>query len=82
MYSIYFTEKSRKFLKKLPKKEVQTIVKKVYSIKHNPFPYVNKLQGKKLWRLRITDYRAVLDIAVTEKKIIVLRIGHRKNVYD
>lgn len=80
MYSIHFTEKSRRFLKKIAKKEVNIIVKKIYAIRHNPFPYLKKLQGNKLWRLRISDYRAVLDIVVSNNKIIVLRIGHRKNI--
>jgi mRNA-degrading endonuclease RelE of RelBE toxin-antitoxin system len=39
------------------------------------------LQGEKLWRLRIGDYRAIIDVIVSNNKIIIVRIGHRKNVY-
>jgi len=68
MYSIDLTNKSKKFLSKLSQKEKTIILKKLYSIKENPFRFVKKLQGNKLWRLRVGDYRAVLDIIISGKK--------------
>ena len=81
MYSIELTKKSQDFLKKIPNSDAETILKKIYSIKENPFHHLKRLQGHKLWRLRIMDYRAVVDVVISGKKIFVLRIGHRKNVY-
>ncbi len=81
MYSIQIEDNAEKFLKKLPKKDYEIVLRKIYSIRENPFRYLKKLQGSKLWRLRILKYRVVLDIIVSGKRIIVLRIGHRKNVY-
>jgi len=40
-------------------------------LKHTPF-----------WRLRIGDYRAIYMIEKEEKRVIVLFIGHRREVYD
>ena len=82
MYSIELTEISKNFLKKLAKKEAELILKKLYSIRDNPFRFLKRLQGEKLWRLRIADYRAILDVIISANRIIVVRIGHRKNVYD
>ncbi len=82
MYSIDLTNKSKKFLSKLSQKEKTIILKKLYSIKENPFRFVKKLQGNKLWRLRVGDYRAVLDIIISGKKIIVIHIGQRKKIYN
>ena len=82
MYSIELTETSKKFLEKLNKKDSGIILKKIYSIKDNPFRFLKKLEGQKIWRLRIADYRAIIDVIISANKIIVLRIGHRKNVYD
>ena len=81
MYSIYLTTKSKKELNKLPLHIKRRILKKIYSLSGNPFPHVKRLQGSNLWRLRINDYRAVLDILIKRNQIIVLRIGHRKIVY-
>lgn len=82
MYTIEIVKNAEDFLKKLDKKDAEMILNKIYSIRDNPFRYLKRLQGDKLWRLRIADYRAIVDVIISMNKIIVLRIGHRKNVYD
>ena len=82
MFQIELTETARDFLKKLQKKDAEIILNKIYSIRENPYRFLKRLQGEKLWRLRIGDYRAKDDVIVSMNKIIVIRIGHRKNIYD
>ena len=82
MYSIQIEKNAENFLKKLPKKDAEIILNKIYSIRENPYRFLKRLQGEKLWRLRIGDYRAVIDVIVSMNKIMVIRIGHRKNIYD
>ena len=82
MYSIELTATAEKFLKKLEKRESSMILQKIYGLRDNPFRNLKRLQGRDLWRLRIADYRAVLEIIISGQKIIVVRIGHRKNIYD
>jgi mRNA interferase RelE/StbE len=82
MYSIQIEKNAEDFLKKLQKKDAEVILNKIYSIRDNPFRFLKRLQGEKLWRLRIGDYRAVVDVIISINKIIVVRIGHRKNIYD
>jgi mRNA interferase RelE/StbE len=82
MYSLEISKSARKFLEKLQKKDAEIILNKIYSLKDNPFRYLKRLQGEKLWRLRIGDYRAIVDVIISMNRIIVLRIGYRKNIYD
>ena len=82
MYSIQIEKNAEDFLKKLQKKDAEIILNKIYSIRENPYRFLKRLQGEKLWRLRIGDYRAVVDVIVSMNKIMVIRIGHRKNIYD
>jgi len=82
MYSIELSQTSIKFLKKLNKKDSDIILNKIYSLRDNPFRFLKKLQGQKLWRLRIGDYRAVIDVIIKNNEIFIVRIGKRKNVYD
>ncbi len=82
MFQIELTETAKDFLKKLQKNDAEIILNKIYSIRENPYRFLKRLQGEKLWRLRIGDYRAVVDVIVSMNKIMVIRIGHRKNVYD
>jgi len=81
MYSIQIEKNAEEFLKKLQKEDAKIILNKIYSIRDNPFRYLKRLQGEKLWRLRVVDYRVIVDVIISMNKIIVLRIGHRKNIY-
>ena len=82
MFSIHIEKNAEEFLKKLQKKDAEVILNKIYSIRENPYRFLKRLQGEKLWRLRIGDYRAIVDVIISMNKIIVVRIGHRKNIYD
>ena len=81
MFQIEITETAKNFLKKLQKKDAEIVLNKIYSIRENPYRFLKRLQGERLWRLRIGDYRVVVDVIVSINKIIVVRIGHRKDIY-
>ena len=81
MFFIEFSNNSKKFLKKLDKHEAEIIVNKIYSMRENPFRNLKRLQGDKFWRLRIGNYRAIVDVIVSKNKIYVVRIGKRPRVY-
>lgn len=82
MYFIQIEKNAENFLKTLQKRDAEMILNKIYSIRENPFRFLKRLQGEKLWRLRVADYRVIVDVLISMNKIIVLRIGHRKNIYD
>lgn len=60
----------------------QRIIKKIRSIEEHPFTFVDHLTGFPLFKLRVGDYRAVLDINHKTNKITILLVGHRSKVYD
>ena len=45
MYLINIEENAKKFLKKIPKKDAEIILKKIYSIRENPFRFLKRLKG-------------------------------------
>ena len=81
MYSIEFTKKSQRFFNKMPDNDALILSKKINSIRENPFTHLKRLKGHKLWRLRVLKYRVIVDVLISGKKIIVLKIGYRKNIY-
>ena len=50
----------------------------------NPRATGKALQGEfsGLWRYRVGDYRLICEIRENELVILVLEIGHRKNIYN
>jgi len=82
MFSLDFDEETIDFLSKLPKDLRKRIFNKLSSTKKDPFHYFEKLTGVKSFKLRVGDYRIIADINKNSKKIQVIFIGHRKNVYE
>ena len=80
--NVILSDEAVKFLRKLPGKDASIILKKLYSIRNDPYPHLKKLQGAKLWRLRVLKYRAIIDIVIKAHTLYVVQIGYRKNVYD
>jgi mRNA interferase RelE/StbE len=50
----------------------------------NPREFGTPLKGtlKEYWRYRVGDYRIIADINDLEVKIIVIEVGHRKEIYQ
>lgn len=82
IFSLEWKEGAIKQLEKLQDLISNRIVKKVNELKENPFSKIKRLKGINAFRLRVGDYRIILDIDVKNKIIYVLRLGHRKNIYE
>lgn len=80
-YSVELTETVISNLKKLSREDKGQILKKIDGIREHPFTYLKKLKGSKLWRLHLGKYRAIIDVLVKGKCLIVLRIGKRDGIY-
>ena len=81
MYEVVFDNAAIDFINKLPKPLKHRIFNKVISTKENPFHFFERLKGRKDYKLRIGDYRAIADIDVNAGKISVTLIGHRRDIY-
>lgn len=81
-YSIVIKASAAKELDGVPRKELQRIVKKVGALATNPRPNgCEKLSGAERYRLRQGDYRIIYAIDDSARKVIVVKIGHRRDVY-
>jgi len=81
MYGVIFTETSKKQLKKLEKIIQIRIIKVLERIRIRPESYITNLVGDPGYKLRIGNYRIILDIEKDKLLILVIKIGHRKNIY-
>ncbi len=66
-----------------PKKDRQRIVAAIRSLADNPrAPGCEKLAGEDdRYRIRVGRYRVIYSVGDGELVIVVVRVGHRKNVY-
>ena len=80
-YEIIWHPKAAKNLEKLPKEFIQRILSKCDEVAEDPFRYLEHFEGEG-YKLRIGDYRAVIDVDF-EKQILRIRLfDHRKRVYE
>ena len=82
MYSVLFSDLSLKQLKKLDGETRQRIITSIERIRIRPDAYIKRLVGEEGYRFRVGDYRVILDLDNERLIILVLRMGHRKNVYS
>ncbi len=81
MYKIVFVKKAKKALDKLEFGDKERIVNALDRIVVRPEAFLVRLVGDKLYKFRVGDYRLIIDLINDELIILVVKIGHRKNVY-
>lgn len=81
MYKIIFSSKYEKQFAKLNKEIQSRLIKTIERIKFRPFKFIKKLASIPLYALRVGNYRTLLDIKKKELIILILEVGHKKNIY-
>lgn len=83
-YQIQLTSKAVKDLKKLPpslQQRITTNIRQLSTERHPP--QFKTLAGHDIaqFRLRIGDYRVLYDVYDANQVVLILRIGHRRDIY-
>lgn len=83
-YDLHTSATAEKELSALPDAVLQRVDDKIKSLADNPRPQgCAKMAGyRDLWRVRIGDWRVLYRIDDKEKRVNVLRITHRREVYQ
>ncbi len=82
MYNVEFSQEAEKQLYKLEKYIQERIIATLERIRIRPFSFVKKLAGNLYYRLRVGDYRVILDIKEDKLIIFIIELGHRRNIYN
>ncbi len=80
-YEIVFTRRATKDISKLERKVKERIGDALKRYSEDPLNYAREMVDPSLgsYRFRVGDYRVIFDLE--GHKLIVLRIGHRKEIY-
>ncbi len=81
VYPVIWSPKAKDDLKKLELDISRRIVTKVVDLERGPYHFVEKMTDVGCWKLRVGEYRVLLDILEKNKQIDVLKVGHRKKIY-
>ena len=82
-YSIEFRPAVLKSLKRFPKRNLIRIKKKIDELGNNlPTPNTTKMKGDNSFhKVRSGDYRIIYEIHDDRLVILIVKVGHRKDVY-
>jgi len=81
-YRLLFTRSARRELEHLPRQVVELLKPRLDGLMHRPRPRgCQKLSGTDFYRIRQGDYRVLYAIDGSERRVEVIKIGHRREVY-
>lgn len=81
-YEIRVLPSVRKDLRRVDKSDVRRILDRIESLAQNPRPDdCRKLTGRNLYRVRSGVYRILYEIHDDAVVVVVVKVGHRREVY-
>jgi len=80
-HTLVYTKRAVKDIEKLEEPTRKRVGKALLRYSVDPFKYAEKITDPRLgsYRFRIGNYRVIFDFEETD--IVVLRVGHRKEIY-
>jgi mRNA interferase RelE/StbE len=81
-YKIVFRKSVAQDLRRIPTRDLQRILAVVDSLSEEPRPSGSeKLSGQERYRVRQGSYRIIYEIRDDEVVVVVVKVGHRGDVY-
>jgi mRNA interferase RelE/StbE len=81
-YRLFIKPSAGKEIEALSKQERRRIVAKISSLSHDPRPLgCEKLSGQDRYRLRQGNYRILYEIQDLALIVVIVKVGHRRDVY-
>lgn len=81
-YRLRFKQSVAKDLRDIPKDDVARILKRIDALAEDPRPPGSeKLSAQERYRIRQGVYRILYEIEAGQLVIVVVKVGHRREVY-
>ena len=82
-YSLEISRTAEKQLRKLPAEEQRRVARAMLALAEKPRPAgARKLTGyDDVYRIRVGVYRILYSVSGRKLVIIILKVGHRKDIY-
>ncbi len=81
-YSIKWHPQAYRVLKKLPKHLIKRVLDKLDFISKDPFRFLEHFEGENYYKLRIGNYRVLIEIELKELILLVKVFDHRSKIYN
>jgi mRNA interferase RelE/StbE len=82
MTEVVVSDRAAEWLREAEPEVRDRIIGKLDESSGFPDHYLQRLSGSPYYRLRVGDYRVIVDWRKDDDELFVREIGHRRNVYD
>ena len=80
-FSVLLDPIVNRFVDKLEHDIAERIRRKLRQLQDNPFRFLEHHEGANVFKLRIGDYRALIDVDRKKRIVYVRHLDHRKRIY-
>ena len=81
-YELVIRPSVSKDVKSIPASDLKKILLRMEALRDNPRPQGSvKLSGMEYYRIRYGDYRIVYEIEDNRLIVVVVKVGHRREIY-
>ena len=82
IWTIIYSKDAQKQLDKLSKDARKRIILKLDEVEKSPFSYLERLQKSKFFKLRVGDYRILIEVINDKLILYLIKIAKRSRVYQ
>ncbi len=81
-YRVILSRSARKQMERISGETETRVLARLSELEINPRPSgCKKLKNRDAWRIRVGDYRVIYEIHDKVLQVIVVTVGHRREVY-
>lgn len=81
-YAIFIERRAQCSLSRIAGQDRDRLSSAIRRLADEPRPHgVKKLSGRNAWRIRVGDYRILYEIHDERLRILVVDVGHRREIY-
>jgi len=80
-FDIIWSDSAVRELKRLDRMVARRIFDRVGELRKDPYRHVRKLVNSPYFRLRVGNYRVIIDIRAAVLRVLVVKVGHRGSIY-
>jgi mRNA interferase RelE/StbE len=81
-FKVFIKKSAEKELRRIPAKVLSKLFEKIKALGANPRPQgAEKMEGGERYRIRQGDWRFIYSIHDSDKTVVVVKVGNRREVY-
>jgi mRNA interferase RelE/StbE len=80
-FRVIWSESAARELAKLDRSVAKRIFDKVEGLRDEPLRQLRRLTGLPYFRLRVGDFRVIVEVNRSDLLVLVLKVGHRESIY-